>query len=198
MAVTLPSDCVPNGVAASLIDYGGVQRPATGAAAQRIDRAGSRFRFDVSFPPMPNATTGRVVLSRLLRAKREGLLIEMPLPSAPQGPAGTPVVDGAGQSGTTLLVRGCLPYYAAKEGYWLAISNGSRSYMHNVAAPARADATGDLSLLITPALRYPFADGAAINLCNPVIDGFVVGEELGWQIDLAHNLGLSVTIEEWG
>lgn len=198
MAITLPDNPSPNAASPTLIDYGSVQRPATGAAAQRIDRPGSRFRIEIGFPPMPNKETGRVFVSRLLRAKTEGLQIEMPLLGVDQGVPGSPVVDGAGQSGTTLNLRGLTPHYAAREGYWLSISNGTRRFLHNVAAPAAADATGDMTVTITPALRYPFADGATVDMAHPMIDGFVLGEEWGWQMGLDHNLGLSVAIEEWG
>lgn len=196
MPVELPSTPAPNSVNATLIDYGGIMRPGSGAAAQRVDRAGSRFRVDVGFPPMP-ANTGRVFLARLVKAKREGIKISYPLLGVSQGSPGSPVVNGAGQSGTTLNVRGLSGGYAVQEGYWLSISNGTRSYLHVVTAAATASG-GTMSISIAPALRFPFADGAAVNLTNPVIDGFVVGEEWSWALDINHHLGLSVAIEEWG
>lgn len=196
MPVELPSTPAPNSVNATLIDYGGIMRPASGAAAQRVDRAGSRFRVEVGFPPMP-ADTGRVFLARLVKAKRDGIKLAYPLLGVSQGSPGSPVVNGAGQSGTTLNVRGLTNGYAVKEGYWLSISNGTRSYLHVVTAAATASG-GSMSISIAPALRFPFADGAAVNLSSPVIDGFVVGEEWSWALDINHHLGLSVSIEEWG
>lgn len=197
MPVELPSTPAPNSASPTLLDFGGVVRPGSGAAAQRVDRAGSRFRIDVGFPPMP-ADTGRVFLARLVRAKREGIKLQYPLLGVSQGSPGTPVVNGAGQSGTTLNVRGCTSGYAVKEGFWFSVSNGSRSYLHVVTAAATADTGGLIALSIAPALRFPFADGAALNLTAPVIDGFVVGEEWSWEMDINHHLGLSVSIEEWG
>lgn len=197
MPIELPSTPAPNSVNATLIDYGGILRPGSGAAAQRVDRAGSRFRLEVGFPPM-TADTGKVFLSRLIQAKRDGIKLAYPLIGISQGSPGTPVVNGAGQSGTTLNVRGCTAGYSVQEGYWLSISNGTRSYLHVVTAAATANGTGNIALTIAPALRYPFADGAAINLTAPVIDGFVVGEEWAWSLDINHHVGLSVSIEEWG
>lgn len=196
MPVELPATPKPNSANPTLIDYGGIMRPASGAAAQRIDRAGSRFRIEVGFPPMP-ADTGRVFLSRLVKAKRDGIKIEYPLIGVSQGSPGSPVVNGAGQSGTTLNVRGLSAGYQVKEGYWLSISNGSRSYLHVVTAAATASG-GAMAISIAPALRYPFADGAAVNLSAPVIDGFVVGEDWSWELDINNHMGLSVSIEEWG
>lgn len=196
MPVELPSTPAPNSANPTLLDYGGIMRPGSGAAAQRVDRAGSRFRIEVGFPPMP-AATGKVFLARLIRAKREGIKIAYPLLGVSQGSPGSPVVNGAGQSGTTLNVRGLSGGYAVQEGYWLSISNGTRSYLHVVTAAATASG-GTMSISIAPALRFPFADGAAVNLTSPVIDGFVVGEEWSWAMDINHHLGLSVAIEEWG
>lgn len=196
MPVELPSTPAPNSANPTLLDYGGIMRPGSGAAAQRVDRAGSRFRIEVGFPPMP-AATGRVFLARLIKAKREGIRLAYPLLGVSQGSPGSPVVNGAAQSGTTLNVRGLTGGYAVQEGYWLSISNGTRSYLHVVTAAATASG-GTMSISIAPALRFPFADGAAVNLTSPVIDGFVVGEEWSWAMDINHHLGLSVAIEEWG
>lgn len=197
MPVTLPASPAPNSVNATLIDYGGIMRSGSGAAAQRVDRAGSRFRIEVGFPPIP-ADEGRVFLARLIQAKRDGIRLAYPLLGVSQGVPGNPVVNGAGQSGTTLNVRGCTVGHKVQEGYWLSISNGTRSYLHLVTSTAMADAAGQMALSIAPALRFPFADGASINLISPIIDGFVVGEDWSWELNLNHHLGLSVTIEEWG
>jgi len=198
VAVTLPDLPAPNGATPTLIDYGSMQRPGTGAAAQRLDRPGSRFRIDLQFPPMPNKETGMVFVSRFLRGKTQGIITDFPLLGVNQGAPGSPVVDGAAQSGTTLNIRGLTAGYQIKEGYWFSVSNGARSFLHNVAATVAAGSDGKAAVQITPALRFPFANGAVIKLAQPVIDGFVVGEEWGWQMDLAHHVGLAVTIEEWG
>src|SRR3546814_1909417 len=69
----------------------------------------------------------RIFIARLLKAKREGLRIPYPLIDVPQGAPGSPVVDGADQSGTTINLRGLTPGYAAKEGYWLSIEEDRKS-----------------------------------------------------------------------
>lgn len=196
--IELPASPAPNGVTPRLIDYGAVLRSPTGGASLRLDRAGSRFAAEVSFPPM-KADTARVFVSRLLDAKSEGLRIEFPLLDVPQGSPGAPVVDGAGQAGKTLNVRGLTPGYVAKEGYWLSIEDADgQHYLHNVRATVRAAADGTASLAITPALRVPFADGATVHLAKPMIEGLVDGNEFSWQIPVNRLIALAVTIEEAG
>lgn len=143
------------------------------------------------------AKVARVFVSRLLAAKSEGLRIEYPLLGEGQGIPGAPAVDGAGQAGKSLVLRGLTPHYAAKEGFWLSIEDAAgQHYLHNVRATVVAGADGKASLSIEPALRVPFADGAAIHLDRPMIEGLVDGDEWGWQIPVNRLIALAVTIEE--
>ncbi len=194
--IELPDDPAPNGADVTLLDFGMVLRPSTGAAALRMDRAGSRYRVAVSFPPM-KPDTARVFLSRFQQGKREGLRIDYPLLDLSQGSPGSPVVDGANPTGTTLPVRGLTPGYAVKEGYPLTLidADGVR-YLHFVAAPVMADASGDASVTLTVPIRAPLADGSTILLAKPTVEGLVV-DEIGWSLNVDRLVrGGTVTIEE--
>src|SRR3546814_1114296 len=68
----LPNSPAPNGAQPSLLDYGMTLRPGTGAAVLRVDRKGSRYKANISFPPMLPSVS-RIFIARLLKAKREGL-----------------------------------------------------------------------------------------------------------------------------
>lgn len=193
--IELPEKPAPNGITPTLIDYSVTQRPATGGAVQTVSRPGSRFRVAVSFPPM-KGDTARAFIARLLRAKREGLRLKFPLLDVDQGAPGAPVVDTAGQAGTSLKIRGLNPSYLFKEGFWLSIiDTAGQRYLHNVTAPAVADGAGKTTIQIEPPLRFPFPDGAQI-LMQPEIDGFIDGDEWGWSIDIARHYGITVILEE--
>lgn len=194
--ITLPESPAPNGVSPRLLDYGSIMRPALGGAALRIDRAGSRFGAEISFPPM-KPDLARVFVSRLLDAKSEGLRIEFPLIGVHQGYPGSPVVNGAGQSGKSLAIAGLNVGYAFKEGYWLSIEDADgQHYLHNCRSNVVADGSGEATIVITPALRVPFADGATIHLAKPMIEGLVDGEDWNWQIPVERLIALVVPIEE--
>lgn len=193
--IELPEIPAPNGAQPALIDFGIDLVPATGARELRVDRPGSRFAIEVSFPPMKPATA-RVFISRLLEAKRKGVRIPYPL-IEPQGSPGAPVVDGVDQSGTTLAVRGFTPHYLFKEGFWLSIEDeDGQHYLHNCRSTGWADASGAASFVIEPALRHPFPDGAALHFGKPMIEGRPVGSEWSWQIPLNHLIALGVPIKE--
>lgn len=193
--IEFPDNLAPNGCTPTLVDYGGVLRSAIGGSTQKIDRLGSRFRVDLSYPPMEEVDA-RIFVSRLIRAKREGLRIEYPLLSVDQGLPGSPVVNLAGQTGFTLAVRGLTPNYTGKEGFWFSIVNLGQHYLHNVTANFTASATGTATISIFPALRIPFLDADVVHLGRPMIEGLVDGDEIGWQMSLAHHIEFSVTIEE--
>jgi hypothetical protein len=193
--IEFPENISPNGVTPTLIDYGGTLRSAIGGASQKIDRLGSRFRVDLTYPPM-SETDGRIFVSRLIRAKREGLRVEYPLLSVNQGSPGAPKVNGAGQVGYTLVVKGFTAGYAGKEGYWFSIERAGQHYLHNVTADFTANESGAATISIFPALRVPFLNDDVIHFAKPMIEGLVDGDEIGWQISLAHLIEFSVSIEE--
>lgn len=192
--VIWPDDITPRGASAQLVDNGAVVR-SPGGAGMRINRLGGHFRVMLDFPPAPTADAGRRAVAALVSGVRRGLRIAYPLVDAPQGVPGSPVVDGANPVGYSLPVRGLTPHYAGRAGYWLSVVDAEgQSYLHNVAAPFVADASGDATISVEPALRAPLSDGAAVELRVPVVEGFV--EEGAWDTAVERLISFSVTIEE--
>lgn len=195
--IRLPEFPSASNATPALLDYGVTLRPATGGPVQKVQRAGSRYRMEFNLPPM-QADTARVFISRLIEAKRKGgLIMPMPLTRNRQGAPGSPVVNGAGQAGTTLLVRNTVPGHLWKEGYWIAIvdQTGQR-YLHNVRENVATNGAGQAALRIEPPLRFPFLDGAQILASKPEIQGFIDGGEWSWSLEAAGITGITFTIEE--
>lgn len=193
--IELPASPAPNNAQPALMDFGMILRPSTGAAASRLDRKGSRYRATISYPPM-KPETADVFVSRLLRAKSEGLRIPYPLLRS-QGSPGSPVVDGAGQTGKTLDIRGLNVGYAIREGFWLSVEDASgQHYLHNAGSTARVGADGLATITLAEELRTPFADGATVNLAVPMIEGFVTGDSWGWTIPVERLIAVQFEMEE--
>lgn len=195
--IEFPEDPAPNGVEVELMDFGMLLRPSTGASVLRVNRAGSRFRATVSYPPM-RPDTARKFVARLQRAKVEGLRIVYPLLDLSQGSPGTPLVDGAGQSGTSVNLKGLSPGYAVKEGYPLTLIDGDGlRYLHFAADAVMANASGLAAVELTTPLRAPMPDEATVLLAKPTIEGALV-ESVGWSlsVDRLIRLGGSIVIEE--
>ncbi|MEP9401855.1 hypothetical protein ABLE43_08530 [Sphingomonas sp. VNH70] len=170
-----------------------------GASALRVNRQGNHYRISVSYPPLDEADRARVFVSRLIRAKRQGLRMPYPLLGVDQGRCGWGVVvDGAGQGGDTLKVRGLPRGGVVREGFWLSIEDtGGQHYLHNVGAEAVADADGKATLSVADTLlRRPYADGCRVHLARPMIEGLIEGDEQSWQLAIDGNTALSFVIEE--
>lgn len=193
--IELPTSPAPNSATPTLLDFGFVQRPALGAAALRIDRAGNRHQVEFGFPPM-SAEVARVFVSRLQQAKSEGLRIAFPLLGVSQGSPGSPTVRGSGAGGTALPLEGLTPGYVAKEGYWLTVIDADEvHYLHCLAATATADAAGEADLVVTPPLRHFPGAGDAVLLARPLVEGLVTSE-ISHPREPNRLVRLSFTLEE--
>jgi hypothetical protein len=194
--ITFPDDIVPNGATPSMLEYGGVIRPATGAETLNLLRNGNRFRVDMTLAPQ-TAEARRVAVARLLSAKTEGLRVAYPLQGVDQSGGGSMVVNGAGQSGNAIALRGGTPGFVIREGWWLSLVRADgRHYLHNVRAPWTIGGDGAALVAISPNLRHPFADGATVNLAMPMIEGLVDGA-ISWNLQVGGIIdGIGFSIEE--
>ena len=191
--IELPPWAVPNGAEPAFVDAGGVMRSPLGTAALRVDRPGSHYKVALSFPPYQDRQAS-ILISRLVRAQREGLRVEYPL-AEPQPVFGAPVVDGADQAGSSLSLRGLQSGTAIREGWWLSIvQTGGQRYLHNVAASAIVDAEGKVALALSEMLRDSFPDGASVEIARPMIEGLTEGA--GWSLDDEGKAVLITSIEE--
>lgn len=193
--IVLPSLPRPNRMVVETLDFGFTQR---GASSLRVERPGGRFRLSFSWPSeIMRPPVSSQFTAKLKRAKRQGVQIDV-LPPFPQGAPGSPVVDGSGQSGTSINVRGLTPGYTAREDYWLTIveSNGT-AYLHSVFQTVRAGSGGNATLQIEPPLRAPFADGDRVELARPFIQGELLGENFSYGFEELKSVALSIVIEEY-
>lgn len=194
--IELPAGVVPVAASAALVDAGGVMRSPLNTAALRVNRLGSHYRVALNFPRIADPALARVVVSRLIRAQQEGLRTWFPTHDD-QPVAGTVVVDGDGQSGKALALRGLQPGTAVREGWWLsAIDARGRAYLHNISAALIVGNDGRATLPLSEGLRAPFADGATVRLVSPPIEGLVDGDAREWSVDVERGLDFTVTIEE--
>lgn len=194
--ITIPASPRPNRLTVEYLDFGFYQE--TIGASVRVDRPGNRHRLTMTWPrELMVPGTREVFTAALKRGKRQGVQINVPLTSA-QGNPGSPVVNGAGQTGTTLVIRGLTVGYDLRQDYWLSIAKADgTSYLHSVFIGAVANASGIATIQIEPALRAPFPDGAAIQLQNPVIQGLLVGETFSYDVEEMKMTPLSITVQEF-
>ena len=194
--ITLPTSPAPVAAAPYIVDFGGFLTPGLGGEVQRLDRMGNRFGIAVTMPPLESEEDGRILVGRLIRGKTEGVLTQFPLLSFDPGSPGAPLVNGTGQSGKSLICDGFTAGYTIKEGQWFSLIHGGRRYLHNVDAQVAANGSGQATLTISPMLRIEPANNAVLEFAQPMIEGFIHGEEWRWQMSLEHLIGIEFEVRE--
>lgn len=159
------------------MDFGGLMPSALGGATERIDRLGNRYMANMGTPAMRIEPDGRRWSSRLLRARREGAIVEIHQPDFPVGAPGSPTVASNTATGRIIPVTGLTPYYAVREGQWFNYfdADGQR-YLEQATEQVIADASGELDLPLQNLLRVPILLASPIELAKPCIEGWIDGE----------------------
>lgn len=194
MPVVLPQ--LPRGAVATprLISFGGDLTPTLGGPVQRIVRVGSRYAIDVEMPTL-DGQCARDWISALIDCEREIAVLRFPQPGLEIGNPGAPVVNGGGQAGSRLSVRGFSANYPVRNAQFFTMDHQGRRYLHKARA-ANASGTGVALLDIAPMLRVIPFDSVALNFAAPTIEGWVKGPETAWSVGRRFTKGLSFTITE--
>jgi hypothetical protein len=194
MSVTLPTSPSPRSLTPRLVTARAELRSAFGGSTQRINRLGSRWAFEVELPPMTAANA--LAWTDLLVEADTGIL-ELPEPGITIGSPGTPLVNGASQTGSSLITDGWTAGYVIPKGKWLSVSVSSLLYLYQTTASTTASGGGAATLPIRPLLRASPADNAALNVNPAKVEGFVSVSDGAMGISVARLVeGLSFTIEE--
>lgn len=194
--IDLPLMPAPRSATPSLVDFGATLRPPLGGPLQRINRQGNRWTISVQMPPMRSHSEGRIWIARLVKGKTEGVRMAFPLQGFVPGPAGEPLVNGSGQSGRNLSIKSATPNYRFREGQFFSVSTGGRHHLMMVDEETGVAADGTATLPISPMLRVQHLDNDPLSVGRPMIEGFVVGDQQAWEMQLADFIGLSFDIEE--
>jgi hypothetical protein len=179
--VLLPSEPGLKTDSPSMLDWGGPLTPSNGGAVQTLMRLGTRHSLDFTLPMMRTEPDGRKWAAQLRLAKLYGALLPFGQDGFTNRLLGAPVVDGAGQAGSTLALRGADPRGSvARLGQAFSLVHGGRRYLHFVAAEATAGADGRMSVPIFPMLRVIPDDGDVLEFARPMIQGNLSGQAVKW------------------
>lgn len=194
MTIALPTSPRAASATPRLVSNVAQSDPIIGGVVQRKVRLGTRWAVEMTLPPMRYANA-MAWLADLARSEAEEVLAPWPQPAEVVGVIGAPVVNGGGQSGAALAVRGAAAGYAFKKGLFFSLVEGGRRYLHQVSAAVTANGAGAATLQVTPMLRVSPSDGAVLEFAEPKIQGWAQVSP-SWNMDVATNIGLSITITE--
>lgn len=194
MTIALPSSPRTATAKPRLVGNSVETDPVIGGAVQRKVRLGTRWALEATLPVMDYAE-GMAWTADLAASEAEEVLLLWPQPPEVVGVIGTPVVNGGGQSGTSLSVRGATAGYAFKKGLFFSMLQGGRRYLHQIVAASAANGAGVATIQIRPMLRVVPSDGVGMEFYEPKIQGWAQVSP-GWDIDTAMQIGLSITVTE--
>jgi hypothetical protein len=169
--------------------------PFTGQQ-QVQDWQASFMEASVSLPALTNGQAQAwIAFLMALRGQANVFQLGDPLARSPRGSGlGAPLVDGAGQTGYAVALKGFTASAAnvLLPGDWIQI--GYRAY--RTVAPASADGTGRLSLAIWPQLRESPNDGSVVILNNTQGLWRLAQNARKWSITAARVYGMQFEIRE--
>ena len=90
----------------------------------------------------------------------------------------------------------CVPNYAFVEGQPISLEIDGQHFFDFVASPAAVGSNGKVTLTLSQMLRKPPTTGSVLHVSRPMIEGFVRGSEMAWELALDRTVGLSFEIWE--
>ena len=163
MSGTFPTSPAFNSLNVQSVQNTFVSRALSGRRQAR-QLGGQFWKMTATFPPMTRAEFAPIYAFVVKqRGRYESFTIVPAVISTGQGsPAGTPLVDGASQTGRSLVTDGWNASISIfKAGDYLKIAGNDKVYM--VTADVSSDGSGDATIAIEPALVASPADDAAIT-----------------------------------
>ena len=139
-------------------------------AGQAFAYSGQMWTADVTLKPMKRADAEQWNAWLLsLRGQLGTFLMGDPMGATARGVAtGTPLVNGASQTGGSLVIDGATNSTTGwlLAGDYIQLGSGSSARLHKVLADANSDGSGNVTLDIWPHIRVAPADNATVTVSN--------------------------------
>mgnify|MGYP005997435733 FL=1 len=156
---------------------------------------GQRWEADVTLPPMKRSDAEQWVAWLVsLKGLRGTFLMGDPVGCTARGSVGgTPLVNGASQTGDTLNIDGCTASQTPwiKAGDYIQLGSASSASLHKVLADANSDGSGEVALDIWPNINVAQADNATIVTSNAKGVWRLANNESNWSINEIAVYGLT-------
>ena len=159
---------------------------------QVVRHAGARWSATITIPPVKREDS-EYWNSFLLRLRGQfgTFLLGDPNGATPRGSAssaaGTPLVNGASQTGNELNIDG-LPASATgylKAGDYIQLGSGASARLYKVLEDVSSNGSGEATLNLWPDLRSSPADGATVVVSNAKGVFRLTSNEAVWTINTA-------------
>ena len=165
---------------------------------QVLELTGAKWNATYTLPPLTKAEAGEwIAFLTKLRGQANSFFAYDPARQTAQGTAtGTPLVNGADQTGNTLATDGWTNSpLVLKAGDYIAVAATQRQRYMGV-ADATSNGSGEVTLTIEPSIRVSPQDGAGITVATPSCVMRLTSGDVAWNIDVAEHFGISFSAIE--
>jgi hypothetical protein len=163
----------------------------TGARRVTILAEAPRWTAQVKYPPIIGREAFRPWRAALAMMQGRAGTFRLGAGEGAQQFSGSPVVDGIGQIGTTLRLRGCGPGSSAKQGWSLTVDDR----LHEIVGAGIAGADGKLTVSVIPYVAG-LPDGAVVELVRPYGLMSLSDDEAGWTVGAGQKYDIAFNCEE--
>ena len=166
--------------------------PITGKI-QVLELTGHKWTATYTTPPLSAADAGQwLAFLTKLRGQANSFFAYDPARTTAQGtPTGTPLVNGASQTGSSLVTDGWSnSTLVLKAGDYIAVDATLRQ-LYMVVADATSDGSGNCTLTIEPPIRVRPENNAGITVASPSCVMRLASNEVSWNEDVAKRFGIT-------
>ena len=191
--ITMPTS--PNFVSASFGLKSNTQThisPITGKI-QVLELTGAKWYATYTLPPLTQSEAG-VWLAFLtkLRGQANSFFAFDPAKKTAQGtPGGTPLVNGASQTGNSLVTDGWTnSTLVLKAGDYISVA-GTQNQLFMVVADATSDGSGNCTITIEPSIRVSPENNAGITFTSPTCVMRLDAGDVTWNETVMQHFGIT-------
>jgi hypothetical protein len=190
MAITYPLT-LPTNKNIKSVDFRAINAVAYSSSpftfsGQAFAYAGQMWQADITLPTMKRSDAEQWVSWLIsLRGQLGTFLLGDFVGGTARGtPTGTPLVNGASQSGGVLVIDGATPSVTGwlKAGDYIQLGSAGTSRLHKVLQDVNSDGSGNVTLDIWPHLRLSPTDDATVVISNPKGIFRLASNETAWTV----------------
>ena len=204
MAIIYPLS-LPTNTGIKQIEFRAINAVAYSASpftfsGQAFAYSGQMWQADITLPMMKRDNAEQWLSWLIsLRGQYGTFLLGDPTGSTARGVAtGAPLVNGAGQTGGTLVIDGATVSTTGwlKAGDYIQLGSAGTSTLHKVLQDANSDGAGNVSLEIWPHLRVSPSNNSSVVVSNTKGRFRLSSNEQAWSIDEASRYGMAFAAME--
>lgn len=192
-ALVLPTNPGPSKMTPRPISSRNEQRPASQGPVNRYMRPGTRWAWDNIMPPLSYVES--LEWDDLL-SESDTVIMDILQPGLDTGTPGSPVVDGGGQVGRTLNLKGLMAGYLFRKGQWISFAVQGQLFAYKVRTAITVGSDGKVALPLLTLLRLPPANNAIVDVAQPRAEGFATVDHSSLEVAEDQMVRLKWTLEE--